>query len=235
MNPDILATLTTALTATLTHAVATLTGPEISTAADLPVEPVVNSARLLTIFFASLLTNNIALTYFLGMCAFLSLSKKMKVAVGMGIAVVLVMVLTAAVNWVIHVTVLVPLGLDFFQFLVFILVIAAIVQVLELIIDRHFPTLYHAFGLFLPLIAVNCAILGASLFMILREYGFLETVVFALGSGLGWMLAIVSLTGLRRHLVFSSPPANLGPVGSAIILAGIMAMGFAGFSGMVRL
>ena len=213
MTPDLVATITSAL----------------------PVTPTEAGSRLLIIFLGSLLTNNIALTYFLGMCAFLSLSRQFRVAVGMGIAVVLVMVLTAAVNWLIHFHVLVPLGLDFFQFLVFILVIAAIVQVLEQIIDRHFPTLYHAFGLFLPLIAVNCAILGTSLFMVLREYNFGETIVFALGSGLGWTLAITALTGLRHHLVFCSPPKNLGQVGTAVILAGIMAMAFAGFSGMVRL
>jgi Na+-transporting NADH:ubiquinone oxidoreductase subunit E len=195
----------------------------------------VDAARLLIIFLASAITNNIALTYFLGMCAFVSLSRNVRVALGMGTAVTLVTVLTVTANWLINAYLLEPLGLEVFRFLVFILTIAAIVQWLEIVIDRFFPALYEAFGLFLPLITVNCAILGASLFMLLREYAFAEAVCFGLGTGLGWTLAIVTLGGLRNHLIFCRPPRHLGPVGVTVILAGLMAMAFAGFSGMVKL
>ncbi|RCK80754.1 MAG: Na(+)-translocating NADH-quinone reductase subunit E [Candidatus Ozemobacter sibiricus] len=191
--------------------------------------------RLLVIFFASVLTNNIALAYFIGMCAFLALSKNTKVAFGMGAAVTFVTGLTAMANWLLNHFVLVPLGLESFQFLVFILTIATIVQFLELFIDRYFPPLYEAFGIFLPLITVNCTVLGTSLFMVLRQYRFWEATVFSFATGLGWMLAILLLAGLRHHLPFCRPPRYLGEIGTALLLAGLMAMAFNGFSGMVKL
>lgn len=191
--------------------------------------------RIAIVFLASALTNNIALTYFLGMCSFISLSRKTKVAVGMGFAVTLVTLITVTANWLINYFVLVPYGLEYLQFLVFILNIAAIVQILELVIDRYFPVLYVSFGIYLPLIVVNCAILGASLFMLYREYGFTESISFALGTGVGWTLAIVTLGGIRNQMIFSKPARNLGPFGVTIIIAGLMAMAFAGFSGMVKL
>lgn len=187
--------------------------------------------NLIVIIFASILTSNIALTYFLGMCPFITISKKLDVAAGMGIAVTFVMTITAAANWVLYYKVLVPLGLDYLQFLVFIINIAAIVQVLEIFIDRFFPTLYHAFGIFLPLITVNCAILGISLFMVLRSQSFVESTVYAFGSGIGWLLAIVTMGALRKKLVFSRPLSDFGDAGITAIIAGVMALGFLGFAG----
>jgi Na+-transporting NADH:ubiquinone oxidoreductase subunit E len=153
----------------------------------------------------------------------------------MGVAVTFVTGLTATANWLINHFLLVPLGLEFFQFLVFILVIAALVQFLELFIDRYFPPLYEAFGIYLPLITVNCTVLAASLFMVIRNYKFWESVVFSFATGLGWMMAILLLGGIRHHLPFTKPPKNLGEIGTALLLAGIMAMAFTGFSGMVKL
>ncbi len=191
--------------------------------------------KLLVIFFASCLTNNIALAYFLGMCAFLALSRNIRTAFGMGLAVTFTTFLTTMVNWFVFHFLLAPLGLEFLHFLVFILVIAALVQFLEMFIDRFFPTLHEGFGIFLPLITVNCTVLAASLFMVIRKYGFWESATFSLGTGLGWLLAILLLAGIRQHLAFARPHRNLGPIGVSLLLAGIMAMAFAGFSGMVRL
>jgi Na+-transporting NADH:ubiquinone oxidoreductase subunit E len=184
------------------------------------------------LLFASIVTSNIALTYFLGMCPFITISKNLDVAVGMGAAVTFVMTITAAANWVLHFLVLVPLGLGFLQFLVFIVTIAFLVQLMEIFLDRYAPGLYQAFGIFLPLITVNCAILGISLFMVLRSYDFVRSVLYAFGSGLGWMLAIVAIGGLRRRLIFADPPAAFGDAGITAILAGIMALAFIGFTGV---
>ncbi|MCD6121039.1 MAG: NADH:ubiquinone reductase (Na(+)-transporting) subunit E [Spirochaetales bacterium] len=191
--------------------------------------------KLALILFASILTSNIALTYFLGMCPFVTISKNVEVAVGMGLAVTFVMTVTAVANWVINTYILIPFGLDFLQFLVFIITIATIVQIIEIFIDRFSPALYHAFGIFLPLITVNCAILGISLFMVLRVYSFSETLFYSFGSGVGWLLAIVTIGGLRKKLIFSDPPKNFGQPGITAILAGIMALAFIGFTGVASL
>jgi Na+-transporting NADH:ubiquinone oxidoreductase subunit E len=191
--------------------------------------------RLMLILFASMLTSNIALTYFLGMCPFVTISKNIRVATGMGVAVTCVMTITAAANWLINHFLLVPLNLLFLQFLVFIVTIATIVQMLEMVIDRYMPKLYHAFGIFLPLITVNCAILGISLFMDLRAYTLSQTVVYAFGSGVGWTLAIVTMGALRKRLVFSHPPSAFGDMGITAILAGLMALAFIGFAGVANL
>jgi len=191
--------------------------------------------QFVIILFASIITSNIALTYFLGMCPFVTISKKIDVAFGMGMAVTVVMTITAAVNWVLNYYVLQRYDLIFLQFLVFIVTIATIVQVLEIFIDRFFPALYQAFGIFLPLITVNCAILGISLFMNLRSYTFLQTLVFSFGSGIGWLLAIITMGGLRKKLVFSKPLKNFGDAGITAIIAGIMALGFIGFTGVINL
>ena len=191
--------------------------------------------NLFIILFASIITNNIALTYFLGMCPFVTISKNITVASGMGIAVTWVMTITAIANWTIYHLVLVPLGLDFMQFLVFIVTIATIVQILEIMIDRFSPSLYMAFGIFLPLITVNCAILGISIFMVLRSYTLLQTVLFGFGSGVGWLLAIITMGGLRKWLIFSNPPKNFGDAGITAIIAGLMALGFIGFTGVAGL
>lgn len=147
--------------------------------------------HLLTIIAASLLTHNIALTYLLGMCPFVSMSRRMNTATGMGVAVIFVVTITAAINWAIYHYVLVPLHSELIYFIVFIIVIAAFVQLLEMVMERFFPPLQAAFGIFLPLITVNCIVLAVSLFMILRDYSFAATVVFAFGSAVGWTLAML--------------------------------------------
>ena len=190
--------------------------------------------QLFLLLFAAAVTSNIALTYFLGMCPFVTLSKDLKIASGMGVAVTSVMTITAVINWLINQYVLIPLELDFLQFLVFIVTIAAVVQIIEMFLDRYTPVLYAAFGIFLPLITVNCAILGVSLFMVLRSYTFQQTLFYSVGSGLGWFLAIVSIGALRKKLVFSDPPSHFGAHGITAILAGIMALAFIGFAGIVN-
>jgi len=208
--------------------------PEINASAGAVTE-IASYSKFIVIFLGSALTNNIALNYFLGMCPFLAVSKQLEVAGGMGIAVTVVMTVTAIANWLMNHFILEPFGLEIFQFLVFIIVISATVQVLGLLINRFSPFLREAFGIFLPLIAVNCAILGVSLFMLYRQYSFIEMVFFSLGSGIGWTIAILALGGLRKHLIFSDPPSELGEIGITLLLAGFMAMAFAGFNGIAYL
>ncbi|HEX9972808.1 MAG TPA: Rnf-Nqr domain containing protein [bacterium] len=187
------------------------------------------------IFFASIFTGNILLTYFLGMCSFLSVSKQVKTSLGLGVAVTFVMAITSALNYVVYYFILVPLGVEYLLYIAFIVVIAASVQLLEMIIERFSETLYLNLGIFLPLITVNCAILGAALFMIIRKYNFIQSVLFGTGSGLGWLLAILALAGIRQRLNEQKiPPALRGP-GIALIISGLMAMAFIGFSGIVQI
>ncbi len=187
----------------------------------------------IALFFASIFTSNILMSNFLGMCSFISVSKDYKSSFGLGLAVTVVMTITAAVSWVVLYYVLVPLGLEYLSFIVFIIVIAAVVQILEMVIDRASPALYLSLGIFLPLITVNCAILGAILFMQIRQYGFIESVVFAAGSGLGWWLAIMLLAAIRGRVENNPVPAGLKGAGITMITIGFMAMGFIGFSGMI--
>lgn len=195
-----------------------------------------------TLFLQSVFTENLVLALFLGICPFLALSRRFDTAVGLGAAVVVVMTLTVPVNNIILAYLLGPGALDwaglpemdlgFLALISFIGVIAAIVQVLEIALDRYFPALHQALGVFLPLIAVNCAILGASLFMAERRYDFGESVVYGLGSGIGWALAIIVLAGLRHKLRYSDVPDGLQGAGITFICAGLMAMGFMAFSGI---
>jgi len=187
---------------------------------------------LFLLLFISIVTGNIALTYFLGMCPFISISKNLGVAAGMGLAVTFVMTLTATANYAINEYILIPLEIEYLQFLVFIVMIATIVQVLEIFIDRFSPVLYASFGIFLPLITVNCAILGVSLFMQLRAYTFMETLTYSFGSGIGWLIAIVTMGALRRKLVFTKYLPQFADPGITAILAGIMALAFIGFTGV---
>ncbi len=187
----------------------------------------------IALFFASIFTSNILMSNFLGMCSFISVSKDYKSSFGLGLAVTVVMTITAAVSWVVLYYVLVPLGLEYLSFIVFIIVIAAVVQILEMVIDRASPALYLSLGIFLPLITVNCAILGAILFMQIRKYGFIESTVFAAGSGLGWWLAIMLLAAIRGRIENNPVPAGLKGAGITMITIGFMAMGFIGFSGMI--
>ncbi|NBB91083.1 MAG: NADH:ubiquinone reductase (Na(+)-transporting) subunit E [Spirochaetes bacterium] len=187
-----------------------------------------------SLFFASVFTSNILLANFLGMCSFISISKDMKSSNGLGMAVVVVLTVTAAVNWLVLNLVLEPLGLVYLRYIIFIIVIAGVVQMLEMIIDRVSQTLYMSLGIFLPLITVNCAILGVSLFMQIRQYTFVESIVYGFGSGLGWWLAIMALAAIRKKTEKAPVPAGLQGAGITMITIGFMAIAFMGFSGMLN-
>ncbi len=186
------------------------------------------------ILFASIFTGNILLTNFLGMCSFISISRDMKSANGLGLAVTVILTITAAINWAVMNYVLMPLDLMVYRYIVFIVVIAATVQMLEMIIDRVSPALYMSLGIFLPLITVNCAILGVALFMQIRSYNFLQTLMFGLGSGLGWWLAIMALSAIQKKVARAPVPAGLQGPGITLITIGFMALAFVGFSGMLN-
>ncbi len=184
------------------------------------------------IFFASIITSNMVLSNFLGMCSFISVSNEFKTASGLGKAVMLVMVFTTVINFVIYRLVVVPLGIEYLRYVIFIIVIAASVQVIELAMDRFLPDLHIKLGIFLPLITVNCAILGISLFMVIREYNFTQTLLFGAGSGLGWWLAISVLAAIREKTGKSKVPAGLEGPGLTFITIGLMALAFMGFAGI---
>ena len=187
------------------------------------------------LFFASIFTSNILLSNFLGMCSFIAISKDIKSSNGLGLAVTLVLVLTGMLNWAVLYYILVPLQLEYLRFIVFIIVIAAVVQVLEMLIDRISPTLYRNLGIFLPLITVNCAILGVSLFLEIRHYDFAQTVIYSFGSGLGWWLAILALAAIRKKTDKAPVPEALQGPGITLITIGFMAMAFIGFSGILKI
>jgi len=190
--------------------------------------------HLLVILVSAALTDNILLTRFLGMCSFLAISRQMKAALGLGLAVTFVTTITCALNAAFYWALLAPYGLESLQLILFIVIIAGFVQFLEMFIERVSLPLYYALGIFLPLITVNCAVLGAALFMVNRNYGVVESTVFGFGSGAGWMLAIILMAGIRERLKNAQiPPALEGP-GITLIISGIIALGFVGFSGMVK-
>lgn len=186
------------------------------------------------IFFAAIFTNNILLTNYLGMCSFLAISKEIKTSVGLGVAVTFVMACTSLLNWLVYHYILIPLGLDYLRFIVFIIVIAAFVQLVEMVIERVSETLYAALGIYLPLITVNCAILGAVLFMIIREYSMFTGFMYGLGSGIGWFLAILAMSGIRQKLKNARIPRGLEGAGIALVITGMMALAFIGFTGMIK-
>ena len=192
--------------------------------------PEINLAAL---FVASIFTSNILLSNFLGMCSFISISKDMTSSNGLGLAVTVVLAFTGIINWLVLHYVLIPMGLIYLRFIVFIIVIAATVQVLEMVIDRVSPALYMSLGIFLPLITVNCAILGAVLFIEIRKYSLMQTLVFSIGSGLGWWMAIMALSAIQKKVQNAPVPAGLKGPGITLITIGFMAMAFIGFSGMV--
>lgn len=193
-------------------------------------------ASLLTIFIAAVFTHNIALTYLLGMCPFISLSRSLKTALGMGMAVIFVITLTAIINWPIYHLILVPTHSELIYYIVFIIVIAASVQLLEMIMERFFPPLQAAFGIFLPLITVNCTVLAVSLFMVLRDYSYVKTLFFAFGSAIGWTLAITIVAAINEKLkLIGDIPKGLRGPGIIMIIAGIIALAFLGFGGMVSI
>ncbi|NLY72790.1 MAG: NADH:ubiquinone reductase (Na(+)-transporting) subunit E [Tissierellia bacterium] len=186
----------------------------------------------LVIFIASIFTSNMVLANFLGMCSYLAISSEYKTASGLGKAVTLVLIITNVANWAIYHYVIEPLGLEYLQYIIFIMVIAAIVQILELFMDRYMPDLHANLGVFLPLITVNCAILGATLFQVIRNYSFLQTLLFNLGSGIGWWMAIIMLAAIREKMGKAKLPPGLAGPGIAFLITGIMALAFVGFSGI---
>jgi Na+-transporting NADH:ubiquinone oxidoreductase subunit E len=191
-------------------------------------------AQAFLVCISAIFTQNILLSYFLGMCPFLACSRQVKTSIGLGAAVVFVITCTSILNWVVYHYVLDPLNLQFFRFIMFIIIIAAFVQFVEMAIERFSPFLYQNLGIFLPLITVNCAILGASLFMVIRDYGIIVTIGWGLGSGLGWMLAIVAMAGIRQKLATDKIPKGLQGPGITLIIAGMMALAFIGFTGVLQ-
>lgn len=190
--------------------------------------------RLITVFLASVLTHNIALVYILGMCPLIAISKNLKTAKGMGVSVVAVITITGTINWPIYYF-LKSNGAETISLLVFIITIAATVQLLEMLLDKFFPSLYNAFGIFLPLITVNCAVLAVSLFSVNRAFGFFETVVFSFGSGLGWAIAITLIAAIREKMALNSKvPSGLEGAGIVMVIAGLISLAFMGFGGMVN-
>ncbi len=192
----------------------------------------------ISLLVRSIFIENMALSFFLGMCTFLAVSKKVKTSFGLGVAVIVVLTLAVPLNNLVYTHVLKDgalmegVDLSFLNFITFIGVIAALVQILEMILDRFFPPLYNALGIFLPLITVNCAIFGGVSFMVQREYTLAESVVYGFGSGLGWMLAIVALAGIREKMKYSDVPPGLRGLGITFITVGLMALGFMSFSGV---
>ncbi len=187
------------------------------------------------LFWAAIFTSNILLTNFLGMCSYLSVSREVESSFGLGVAVIFVLTVTAGLNWLVYHLILVPYNIVYLQYIVFIIVIAAFVQFLELVIERYAPALYYTLGIFLPLITVNCAIFGVSLFLVIRNYSFLQSISFGAGSGIGWLLAILMLAAIRRKLKEKLVPHGLQGVGISLIITGIMALAFVGFSGIVQI
>ena len=194
-----------------------------------------NETPALIILIAAVFTNNILLTNFLGMCSFIACSGRIRTAAGLGTAVTFVMTMTVMINYALYRHVLVPLQLMHLQYIVFIAVIAAFVQFVEMFVERFSPMLYFALGIFLPLITVNCAILGTSLFMINRQYTFGQAVGFGFGAGLGWALAIILMAGLQHKMRYSNIPEPFRGVPIAMIITCVLAMAFMGFAGMVSI
>ena len=195
-----------------------------------------------SLFIQAVFVENLALAFFLGMCTFLAVSKKVETAIGLGVAVIVIQVITVPVNHLIFQFLLADgalawaglpeVDLSFLGLVSYIGVIAALVQILEMTLDKYFPKLYNALGIFLPLITVNCAILGGTLFMVERQYDFGESVVFGVGSGAGWALALIALAGIREKLKYSDVPDGLQGLGIAFIIVGLMSLSFMGFSGI---
>ena len=200
--------------------------------------------HFISLFVKAVFVENMALAFFLGMCTFLALSKNIKTALGLGIAVIVVLAITVPVNNLILTGLLkegaltwispdlAEIDLRFLGLLSYIGVIAALVQILEMFLDKYVPALYNALGVFLPLITVNCAILGASLFMVERDYNFTESIIYGLGAGVGWALAITALAGVREKLKYSDVPNGLKGLGITFITVGLMSLGFMSFSGV---
>ena len=188
--------------------------------------------ELLAITLGAILANNFIFSQFLGICPFLGVSKKVDTAVGMGIAVTFVMGLASAITWLVNTFILIPLDLGYMQTVAFILVIASLVQFIEMFLQKSMPSLYTALGVYLPLITTNCAVLGVALLNIQNSYNFIESVVYGITGGLGFLLAIVLFASIRERLVFADYPKNWEGFPIALVTAGLMALAFMGFSGL---
>ena len=192
-------------------------------------------SSFLLIFVSAAFTDNILMARFLGMCSCLGVSKKVDTSLGLGVAVMFVTASTAALNYLVYTYLLVPLHLEYLRLIVFIVVIAAFTQLVEMIIERVSEKLYNSLGIFLPLITVNCAILGISLFMLNKPYSFLQAFAFGLGGGFGWFLAIALIGGIREKINEAALPKGLAGPGITLVIIGIMALAFVGFSGMIKI
>jgi electron transport complex protein RnfA len=187
------------------------------------------------LFVSAAIVNNFVLSYFLGICPFVGVSKKLSSAYSMGMAVTFVMTITAVVTWLIYHLILVPFNIVILEYVSFILVIASLVQLVEMFIRKMSKPLYDALGIFLPLITTNCAILGLALFSVLRDYGFLESLVFGLGAGAGFTLALVIMAGIREELELAPVPKYFQGAGITMIVAGALALAFMGFAGLISI
>jgi len=186
------------------------------------------------IFISASLINNFVLTYFLGICPFLGVSNKTENALNMGLATTFVMTLTAAVTWPIYTYILVKFNVPFLEYVAFIIAIAALVQLVEMYIRKSSPALYRALGIYLPLITTNCAVLGLALFMVLREYNYIESIIFGFSTGVGFTMAILMMSGIREELEFADIPRPFRGISITLIIAGMMALAFMGFAGLIR-
>ncbi|MBN1424006.1 electron transport complex subunit RsxA [Candidatus Fermentibacteria bacterium] len=190
--------------------------------------------QYLLLFISTVLVNNFVLSYFLGICPFIGVSDRISSAIGLGLATTFVMTMTAAVSWFINHKILIAFNVPFLQYVSFILVIASLVQLVEMFVRKTSPPLYRALGIFLPLITTNCAILGLALLSALRDYGFLQSVVFGIGAGVGFTMALVIMAGIREQLELADVPVNLRGAGITLITASLLALSFMGFQGLIK-
>jgi len=190
--------------------------------------------ELLVILISAVFVNNFVLARFLGICPFLGVSKKVETAIGMGMAVIFVLTVASMVTWLIQYLILIPFGIEYLQTIAFILVIASLVQLVEMVIQKTSPVLYQSLGIFLPLITTNCAVLGVAVLNIQKSYNFIEAIVFALGAGLGFTLAMVLFAGLRERLELCPVPQSFRGTAIALVTAGLLSLAFMGFAGLVK-
>ncbi|RKY45330.1 MAG: electron transport complex subunit RsxA [Candidatus Omnitrophota bacterium] len=190
--------------------------------------------ELVLIFISTVLINNFVLTYFLGVCPFLGVSGRLSSAIGMGFSVIFVMTFASSIAWLIYHLILVKLNLIFLEYIVFILVIASLVQIVEMFVRKYSPPLYRALGIYLPLITTNCAILGCALFMVAKNYNFLEAVIYGFSAGLGFTIVLLIMAGIREELTYCQVPKVFRGAPITLITAGLLALCFMGFSGLIR-
>lgn len=191
--------------------------------------------KLVLLFISAAIVNNFVLTYFLGICPFVGVSKRIPSAISMGLAVMFVMTIAAAVTWLIYHLILIPFHVEILEYVAFILVIASLVQLVEMFIRKVSKPLYDALGIYLPLITTNCAILGLALFSVLRDYSFIESLIFGIGAGSGFMLALVIMAGIREELELAEVPKHFKGAGITMIVAGSLALAFMGFAGLISI